>query len=81
METGDSRRGVRISPNLMLLTVRQLARENAELLEEVKQLRAAVNVYRELAMRKGLAKEKGSSLSTMRTARNKLADPCRSIVA
>jgi hypothetical protein len=49
--------------------------------EEVKQLRAAVNVYRELAMRKGLAKEKGSSLSTMRTARNKLADPCRSIVA
>jgi len=81
MQSGDSHRGVRISPHLMLLTVRQLAREDAELSEEVKQLRAAVNVYRELAMRKGLAKEKGSSLSTMRTARNKLADPCRSIVA
>ena len=81
MQTHDFPRAVRIPPRLMLLTVRQLTRENAELFEEVKQLRAAVNVYRELAMRKGLAKEKGSSLSPMRTARNKLADPFRSIVA
>jgi hypothetical protein len=44
----------------MLLTVRQLTRENAELFEEVKQLRAAVNVYRELAMRKGPLESKGS---------------------
>ena len=53
MQTGDSPQGVQISPHLMLLTVRQLAKENAELCEEVKQLRAAVNVYRELAMTKG----------------------------
>jgi hypothetical protein len=50
---------VQISPHLMLVTVRQLAKENAELFEEVKQLRAAVNVYRELAMRKGPVVGKG----------------------
>ena len=60
MQTGDSPQGVQISPHLMLLTVRQLAKENAELCEEVKQLRAAVNVYRELAMRKGPLESKGS---------------------
>jgi hypothetical protein len=65
----------------MLLTVRQLARENAELSEEVKQLRAAVSVYRELAMRKGLVEEKGSSLGTMKPAKNRPDDPCRSNVA
>jgi len=81
METGDSHRGVRISPHLMLLTVRQLARENAELLEEVKQLRAAVSVYRELAMRKGLVEEKVSSLGAMRPARNRPDGPFRSNVA
>lgn len=51
--------GVQISPDLMLVTVRQLTKENAELFEEVKQLRAAVNVYRELAMRKTPVAEKG----------------------
>jgi hypothetical protein len=81
MQTGDSPRGVQISPHLMLMTVRQLARENAELCEEVKQLRAAVNVYRELAMRKGLVEEKGSSLGAMKTARNRPDDSRRSSVA
>ena len=72
-------RGLHVSPHLMLLTVRQLAKENADLCEEVKQLRAAVNVYRELAMRKSLVEEKGSSLGTMRAARNKSDDPCQSV--
>ncbi|MGA2039637.1 MAG: hypothetical protein ABSH42_10205 [Bryobacteraceae bacterium] len=81
MQTGESRRGVKISPHLMLLTVRQLARENAELFEEVKQLRAAVNVYRELATRKGLVKEKVSSLGAIRPARNRPNDHYRSNVA
>jgi len=40
---------VHISPSLLLHTFRELAKKNAELVEEVKQLRAAVNVYRELA--------------------------------
>ncbi len=79
MQTDDSHRGVQISPHLMLLTVRQLAKENAELCEEVKQLRAAVNVYRELAMRKASAEEKGSSLGSMRGTRPD--DPRRNRVA
>jgi hypothetical protein len=45
----DFSRGLQISPSLTLLTVRRLSRDNAELVEEVKQLRAAVNIYRELA--------------------------------
>jgi hypothetical protein len=77
----DFPRGLQVSPDLMLLTVRQLAKENAELSEEVKQLGAAVNVYRELAMRKGLVEEKGSSLGTMRAARNKSENPRRNSVA
>jgi len=81
MQTGNYTRGVQIAPHLMLLTVRQLTKENAELCEEVKQLRAAVNVYRELATRKDLVPEKQSSLGTMRSARNKPGDPCRSSVA
>jgi len=52
MQTRDHDRELQVSPHLMLLTVKQLAKENAELFEEVRQLRAAVNVYRELAMRK-----------------------------
>jgi hypothetical protein len=52
MQTRDHDREFQVSPHLMLLTVKQLAKENAELFEEVRQLRAAVNVYRELAMRK-----------------------------
>ncbi|MGB7758665.1 MAG: hypothetical protein WBL61_02490 [Bryobacteraceae bacterium] len=59
MYTGSFPREVQISPHLMLLTVRKLTKENAELFEEVKQLRAAVNVYRELAMRKGPMEGKG----------------------
>lgn len=53
----DFPRWLEVSPDLMLLTVRQLAKDNAELFEEVKQLRAAVNVYRELAKRKGPVEE------------------------
>ena len=65
----------------MLLTVRQLAQENAELCEEVKQLRAAVNVYRELAMRKGLAEETGSSLGRVKAGRNTPDDPLHTSAA
>jgi hypothetical protein len=36
----------------MLLTLKRLARENAELYEETKQLQAAIKVYRELARKK-----------------------------
>jgi len=77
----DFPRGFQVSPDLMLLTVRQLAKDNAELFEEVKQLRAAVNVYRELAKRKGPAEEKGSPLVGRRTAKSKLHDSRRSNVA
>lgn len=78
----DFPRGFQVSPDLMLLTVRQLAKDNAELFEEVKQLRAAVNVYRELAKRKGPAQEKGSPLGGgTRTAKSKLHDSRRSNVA
>jgi len=35
----------------MLLTAARLVEDNAKLLEEVKQLRAAINVYREFANR------------------------------
>jgi hypothetical protein len=41
----------RVSPSLMLLTASRLVRDNAKLLEEVKRLRTAVTVYRELANR------------------------------
>ncbi len=51
----------------MAQAVKQLSKENAELFEEVKQLRAAVNVYRELATRKGPAWENGPSLGRLRT--------------
>jgi hypothetical protein len=64
----------------MLLTVKQLTKENAELFEEVKQLRAAVNVYRELATRKGPAWENGSSVGRLRTGRTRLDEPCGSRV-
>jgi hypothetical protein len=77
----DFPRGVQVSPDLMLLTVRQLVKDNAELFEEVKQLRAAVNVYRELAKRKGPVEEKGSSVGRVRAARNRLQDSRQSSVA
>jgi len=51
MQSRQNVRDFRVSPQLMMMTVRQLVKENAALFEEVKQLRAAVNVYRELAMR------------------------------
>jgi len=73
--------GVQVSPDLMLLTLRQLVKDNAELFEEVKQLRAAVNVYRELAMRKGPVDEKVASVDAARIARHKPRDSCRSNVA
>ncbi|MGO9227964.1 MAG: hypothetical protein ACLQKA_01965 [Bryobacteraceae bacterium] len=56
-----------VSRRLMAQAVKQLSKENAELFEEVKQLRAAVNVYRELATRKGPAWENGPSLGRLRT--------------
>jgi len=59
MQTPDHNRELQVAPHLMLLTVKQLAKENAELFEEVRQLRAAVNVYRELAMRKEPAVKSG----------------------
>ncbi len=51
--------------------------------EKVKQLRAAVKVYRELATWKGLARsrDKGSSLGAVRAARNEPTDPCQSTAA
>jgi hypothetical protein len=61
----------------MLLTVKQLAKENAELSEEVQQLRAAVNVYRELAKRKAPSAERGSSLGRAKTGRSKPNGACR----
>jgi hypothetical protein len=61
----------------MVLTVQQLSRENAELFEEVRQLRAAVNVYRELAASKGPAREKGLSVGKVRAGRLKLQASCR----
>jgi hypothetical protein len=64
----------------MLLTVKQLSRENAELSEEVQQLRAAVNVYRELAKRKRPAGEKGSSWGSVKTGGNKRNGACRNCV-
>jgi hypothetical protein len=83
MQSSDSPRLVQSSPELMLLTVKQLAKENAELCEEVKQLRAAVNVYRELAMWKSLtrSRDQGSSLGKVRAARDEPTDPCQSTTA
>ena len=74
-------RGLQVSPDLMMLTVRQLVKDNAELYEEVKQLRAAVNVYRELAQRKGPLDEKHSALGRARAAKGKLPDSRRRDVA
>lgn len=37
------------SPDLLLATIDRLNRERAELLEEVRQLRAAVAIYRRIA--------------------------------
>ncbi len=65
----------------MLLTARQLARDNAALCEEVKQLKAAVNVYRELAMMKGPVEREGSSLVKVRIVRSRPDDIRRSSVA
>jgi len=42
---------LRKSPDLVLATIDRLTREKAELLEEVRQLRAAVEIYREIAER------------------------------
>lgn len=81
MPISDSFRVVQIAPHLMLLTVKQLTKENAELCEEVKQLRAAVNVYRELANRNGLVEQKRSPSAAMRAHRQKPNTPCRSNVA
>jgi hypothetical protein len=39
------------TPHLLLLVVARLIKDNARLREEGKQLRAAINVYRELANR------------------------------
>ena len=66
-----------VAPHLMVLTVRQLSRENAELFEEVRQLRAAVNVYRELAASRTPAREKGLSAGKVGTVRSKLEKSCR----
>jgi len=74
-------RGLQVSPDLMMLTVRQLVKDNAELFEEVKQLRAAVNVYRELAKRKGPVEEKSSALGRTRAGKGKLHDSRRRNVA
>jgi len=57
MVTRCSPGALRVSPDLMLLTVRRLVKDNAELQEEVMQLRAAVNIYRELAQRSHQPKE------------------------
>ncbi|HEY9142078.1 MAG TPA: hypothetical protein VIN93_14370 [Bryobacteraceae bacterium] len=65
----------------MLLTARQLARDNAALCEEVKQLKAAVNVYRELAMMRCRAEHEGSFLGKVRIVRSKADDIRRSSVA
>jgi hypothetical protein len=65
----------------MLLTVQRLAKENAELFEEVQQLRAAVNVYRELSERKGALAEKRSPLGSVSRIEDELDDPCQSVVA
>lgn len=72
-----SNRSLHVAPRLMLLTVKQLSRENAELSEEVQQLRAAVNVYRELAKRKGPAEEKGSSWGRVKTGGSKRNGACQ----
>lgn len=70
-----------VAPHLMLMTVKQLTRENAELFEEIKQLRAAVNVYRELAMRKGPVAESCSCLGSVKIGRGELESPCQHCIA
>lgn len=47
------RLNLKISDELLEQTVRFLTNQNAELQEEVHQLQAAVNIYRELAARGG----------------------------
>ncbi|MFZ0937501.1 MAG: hypothetical protein WB579_01335 [Bryobacteraceae bacterium] len=81
MRTHYFPRGLRISPDLMLLTARQLAKDNAALCEEVKQLKAAVNVYRELATMKRPVEREGSFLGKVRIVRTKPADIRRRSVA
>jgi hypothetical protein len=81
MPTSHSLQELHVAPRLMLMTVKQLTRENAELFEEVKQLRAAVNVYRELAMRKGPAAESGSCLGSVKTGRDEMEEPCQHCIA
>jgi hypothetical protein len=66
-----------VAPHLMVLTVQQLSRENAELFEEVRQLRAAVNVYRELATSNGPGRKRGLSVGKVRAGRGKLQQSCR----
>jgi hypothetical protein len=73
-------RSLHVAPHLMLLTVKQLTRENAELSEEVQQLRAAVNVYRELARTKGPARERGSSWGRVKTGGRKRNGACQNCV-
>lgn len=77
----DLPQGLQVAPDLMLLTARQFVKENAELLEEVNQLRAAVNVYRELSESSGLSEEKRASSVSVRAARNKVPDSRRRSVA
>lgn len=72
-----SSRSLHVAPRLMLLTVKQLSRENAELCEEVQQLRAAVNVYRELARTKGPAREKSASWGRASTGASQRNGICR----
>lgn len=43
------RQSNKLSPDLVLTTIDRLNREKSELLEEVRQLRAAVAIYRRIA--------------------------------
>lgn len=43
------RQSTKLSPDLVLTTIDRLNREKSELLEEVRQLRAAVAIYRRIA--------------------------------
>lgn len=81
MRTHYFPRGLQISPALLLLTARRLAKDNAALSEQVKQLQAAVNVYRELAVMKLPAEQEGSSLSRVKVVKSRPDDIRRRGVA
>jgi hypothetical protein len=49
MLVSDGPCGPKYSPNIATPTLEQLTKDNAELVEEVKQLRTTVHMYRELA--------------------------------